>query len=126
MAAHTVELNETNFEQTIKEKPIVLVDFWAEWCAPCRAFAPVFDAAAAKNPDIVFGKVDTDAQPSLAQAFEIQGIPAIAVFRDTILLYLQSGALPASALDSVITQVRALDMNEVRKKIAAAEALQKN
>jgi len=116
----TVEMTEKNFEATIA-KGTVLVDWWATWCGPCRAFAPTFEDAAERNPDIVFAKVDTDAEPALSGGFGITAIPTLMVFRDGILLFQRPGDLPKPALDDLITQVRALDMDEVRKKIAAAE-----
>lgn len=119
MAALT--LTAENFNSTVDDNGIVLVDFWASWCGPCRAFAPVFEKAAEANPDIVFGKVDTEDQPQLAGAFQIRSIPTLMVFRDQVLLYAQPGALPAHALDQLITQIRELDMDEVRRQIAAEE-----
>jgi len=115
----TIELTEQNFEKTIKENDIVLVDWWADWCGPCHRFAPVFEAAAAENEDIVFGKVDTEAQQHLAGLAGIMSIPTLMIFRDGILVFSQAGALPAAALDDLISQVRNLDMDEVRRTVAA-------
>ncbi len=117
-----IELTDKNFEDHLKKGGILLIDFWASWCPPCRAFGPIFEASAAKHTDMVFGKVDTDAQKALAGAFEIQGIPTLAIFRDGILLFSQAGALPAAALEGIIEQVSKLDMDQVKKDIASKDA----
>jgi len=118
----TLELTKDNFQATIADNDTVLIDFWASWCGPCRSFGPVFEKAAEENPDLVFAKVDTEAQQELAAAFGIRSIPTLMVFRDQIVLYSQPGALPAPMLEDLIGQVRALDMDEVRRSIAAHEA----
>jgi thioredoxin 1 len=118
----TIELSESTFEDTITGNDIVLVDWWASWCGPCRMFAPIFERAAAANPDVVFGKVDTEAQQRLAGAFNIRSIPTLMVFREQVLVFSQAGALPAAALDELISQVRSLDMDEVHRAVAEQHA----
>jgi thioredoxin len=118
----TFELSESTFEDTITGNDIVLVDWWAPWCGPCRMFAPIFERAAAANPDVVFGKVDTEAQQRLAGAFNIRSIPTLMVFREQVLVFSQAGALPAAALDELISQVRSLDMDEVHRAVAEQHA----
>jgi thioredoxin 1 len=115
----TQTLSAANFPEVTGGEGIVLVDFWAAWCGPCRAFAPVYEKAAERHPDIVFGKVDTDAEQELAEQFQIRSIPTIMAVRDGVIVFEQPGALPESALESLIQQVRALDMDEVRKQVGA-------
>jgi thioredoxin 1 len=118
-----VELTEENFAESINDHPFAVVDFWAPWCAPCRAFAPVFAAAAVKYPEVRFAKVNTEEQQQLAGHFNIRSIPTLMIFRDNIIVFAEAGALPASALDQVLTAAKALDMEAVRREIAAqAEA----
>ena len=118
----TVSLTKETFEGTITTDGITLVDWWASWCGPCRMFAPVFEAASERHPDITFGKVDTEEQTELAAAGRVQSIPTLMAFRDGILVFSQPGALPESALEQVIATVRDLDMDEVRSKVAAQQA----
>ena len=120
--SNTVELTKENFDETVTDNEFVLIDFWASWCGPCRQFAPVYEKAAEENPDLVFGKVDTEAQPELASAFGIQSIPTLMVVRDRVAVFAQPGALPQAALDDVIGQARKLDMDEVRKAVAEQQA----
>jgi thioredoxin 1 len=118
----TINVGEQQFEKLIIESPIVFVDFWAEWCGPCKMFAPVFEAASQKHPDVVFAKVDTEAEQSLAGAAGITSIPTLMAFRDGILLFRQPGALPAPSLEEIIGAIKAADMEEIKREIAANEA----
>lgn len=118
----TIDLTTDTFSQAVDDTGILVVDFWAAWCGPCRAFAPVFQAASEAHPDITFGKVDTEAQQQLASAAGISSIPTLMVFRDRILVFSQPGALSSPQLEQVITGVKGLDMDEIRSKMAVAAA----
>jgi len=115
----TVELTEANFDEVTSGEGITLVDFWAAWCPPCRQFGPVFERVSAKHEDLVFGKVDTEAQQALAAAFQISSIPTLMVIKDKVVLFAEAGALPEAALEELVNQARAVDMAEVRARIAA-------
>jgi len=120
-----VELTKDNFEQVVTGNPTVIVDYWAPWCGPCRAFAPTFEKVAEKNPDVVFAKVNTEEEPEIAAHFQIRSIPTLMIFRDSVILFAQPGALPQGALEEVVGKAKAVDMDEVRKEIAAQEAAAK-
>jgi thioredoxin 1 len=118
----TVTATAQNFEQTVRDNDIVLIDFWADWCGPCKMFAPVFETASEKHDDVVFAKVDTEAEQRLAAMANIMSIPTLMAFREGVLVFSQPGALPAAALEDLISQVRSLDMDEVHRAVAAERA----
>ncbi len=118
----TIELTGENFEQNVKESDILLVDFWASWCGPCRQFAPTYEAASEANPDITFGSVNTEEQHALSAAAQVSSIPTLMAFRDGILVFSQPGAMPPAALDQLIAAVRDLDMDDVRRQVEAQQA----
>jgi thioredoxin 1 len=117
----TVTLTKDGFQAAVEKEGILLIDWWAAWCGPCRSFGPIFERVSEKHPDAVFAKVDTEAEQELAGAFEIRSIPTLMIFRDRVLLYAEAGALPEQALDDIITKVKALDMEDVRRRIAERE-----
>jgi thioredoxin 1 len=124
MASATVEITSQNFKDVVEKDGIVLIDWWAPWCGPCRVFGPTYEKVAGKNPDITFGKVNTEDQQELAAAFDIRSIPTLMIMRDKVLLFSQPGALPEPALEDLISQARKLDMEKVRAEVAAQEKVQ--
>ena len=118
----TVALTAENFNQYVEKDGVLVIDWWAPWCGPCRTFGPIYDKASDKHTDVTFGKINTEEQPDLAGTFQIQAIPTLMVFRDQVLVFAQPGVVPAAALDDLISQVQGLDMDDVRKKIAEQEA----
>jgi thioredoxin 1 len=116
-----VELTKENFEQVITSNPMVIVDYWAPWCGPCRGFAPVFEGVAEENPDVVFAKVNTDEEQEIAQHFQIRSIPTLMVFKEQVVVFSQAGALPKGPFEQVVAQAKALDMEEVRRQMAEQE-----
>lgn len=122
----TIELTQHNFQETIEKNDMVIIDFWAAWCGPCRSFAPVFEEASNKYEDIVFGKVNTEAERALAGSFRVRSIPTLAIIREQVVLFAQPGALPASALDELIEQAKAVNMADVHQQMAAQQQEQQS
>ncbi|GBL46725.1 thioredoxin [Sulfuriferula multivorans] len=118
----TLDLTQENFESTVLENDFVIIDFWAPWCGPCRAFAPTYDQVSENHPDIIFAKVNTEVEQAIAGSFQIRSIPTLMVFREKVIIYSQPGSLPASALEDLIAKVRELDMVQVHKEIAEEQA----
>ena len=121
----TRNVTQTDFSDLIHQNPFVMVDFWAPWCGPCRAFAPIYEQVSEQHPDVVFAKVNTEEEQALAGAFQVRSIPTLMIFREQILIYSQPGSLPASALEELLGKAKALDMEEVRNEIAAEQAREK-
>ncbi len=120
----TMELTQENFDSVVSDNPIVIIDFWAPWCGPCRQFAPVFEQISEKHPDVVFAKLNTDEQQGIAQAFQIRSIPTLMVFREKVILFSNPGSMPAGQFDKLVTEVKAVDMAKVHAEIAAQETEQ--
>jgi thioredoxin 1 len=118
----TVELTAENFNSTVSGDGLILVDFWAQWCGPCRMFGPIFEKMSERHPDATFGKLDTEAEPEVAASFQISSIPTLMIIRDSVLLYSQPGALPEAALEQLISKAKELDMDEVKATLHAADA----